>query len=98
MIDMNGTMPGETNGPMHDAFDGLGLDGLVCPGLFYSTLSGDGVLSRIRTPGGLLTATQAALVAEVAERFAGGTLAITNRANLKLRALADRLPGEVLVR
>ena len=71
--------------------------GLACPGVFYPTQSGDGVLSRIRTPGGLLTARQAALVADVADRFAGGTVTITNRANLQLRALADRLPGDVLL-
>jgi ferredoxin-nitrite reductase len=74
------------------------FDGLVCPGVFYPTRSGDGVLSRIRTPGGLVSAEQCALVAEIADRYAAGLVTITNRGNLQLRALADQLPDDVLIR
>lgn len=76
-----------------DEFD---LDPLACPGVFYPTLAADGVLSRIRTPGGLLTARQCRLLAAIAETFAGGQTRITNRANVQLRALEDRLPDVVL--
>lgn len=78
-----------------DEFD---LEPLACPGVFYPTLAADGVLSRIRTPGGLVTATQCRLVAEIADAFANGVVTVTNRANLQLRALTEQLPGDVLVR
>lgn len=81
---------------MTDRSAAPGFDGLVCPGVFYPVQSGDGVLSRIRTPGGLVTAEQCVLVARIADRFAGGTVTVTNRANFQLRALADRLPDDVL--
>lgn len=80
------------------AVDAFELDPLACPGVFYPTQALDGVLSRIRTPGGLLTATQARVLADVAEAYAGGTLTVTNRANVQLRALDERLPVEVLRR
>ncbi len=76
--------------------DEFTLDPLACPGVFYPTLAADGVLSRIRTPGGLLTARQCRLLAAIAGTYAGGRAAITNRANIQLRALQDRLPDVVL--
>lgn len=78
-----------------DSFD---LSPLACPGLFYATTSGDGILSRIRTPGGLVTSAQCALIADIADEFASGVVTVTNRANLQLRALEDRLPADILRR
>jgi ferredoxin-nitrite reductase len=96
-MDVNrGEMAPEPHDGPDAAPDAASFDGLVCPGVFYPVQSGDGVLSRIRTPGGMLTSEQCALVAEIADRFAGGTVSVTNRANLQLRALADRLPNDVL--
>jgi precorrin-3B synthase len=42
---------------------------------------------RIRVPGGRLTAEQLAVVADAARRGGGGTIEITNRANLQLRGV-----------
>ncbi len=57
----------------------------ACPGLFYTTPAQDGMLFRIRVPGGSLTATQALEIADIADRHSEGMLHITNRANLQIR-------------
>ena len=61
------------------------LSSLACPGLFYSTPARDGVLSRIRIPGGIFYSQQAHAIAEFADRFGGGYIHITNRANIQIR-------------
>ncbi|MDF5733867.1 MAG: precorrin-3B synthase [Rhizonema sp. PD38] len=63
------------------------LSTLTCPGLFYSTPARDGVLSRIRIPGGIFYSQQADAIAEFADRFGGGYIHITNRANIQIRQL-----------
>lgn len=65
----------------------------VCPGLFYATPARDGIISRIRIPGGILNSTQAYLVAEFAESFGEGYVHVTNRANLQIRQAEAILPS-----
>lgn len=67
----------------------------VCPGLFYATPARDGILSRIRIPGGILNSQQGRVVAEFAERFGEGYVHVTNRANLQIRKTQGVTP-EVL--
>jgi ferredoxin-nitrite reductase len=57
----------------------------ACPGLFYTTPAQDGLLFRIRVPGGCLTATQALAIADIADCQSEGILHITNRANIQIR-------------
>lgn len=57
----------------------------VCPGLFYATPARDGVLIRLRIPGGVLNGAQVAAIARVAQAWGCDTLQVTNRANLQLR-------------
>ncbi len=61
-----------------------------CPGLFCPTVAQDGVLSRIRVPGGLLNAEQCRILAELSDRL-GGSIDVTNRANLQIRGLREGL-------
>ncbi len=63
------------------------LSSLTCPGLFYSTPARDGVISRIRIPGGIFSSQQADAIARVADRFGGGYVHITNRANIQIRSV-----------
>jgi precorrin-3B synthase len=49
----------------------------------------DGGICRIKLPGGLLLADQAEAVADAAERFAGGVIEATNRANLQIRGIGS---------
>jgi ferredoxin-nitrite reductase len=67
----------------------------VCPGLFYATPARDGILSRIRIPGGILNSQQGRVLAEFAERFGEGYVHVTNRANLQIRKTQGVTP-EVL--
>jgi ferredoxin-nitrite reductase len=65
----------------------------ACPGLFYATPVQDGILSRLRIPGGILTAQQCEAIAQLSECY--GPVQVTNRANLQLRSAAA-LPPTVL--
>lgn len=57
----------------------------ACPGLFYPTSAKDGTLYRLRIPGGILHQEQCRAIADIADRFGGGCVDVTNRANLQLR-------------
>ncbi len=49
----------------------------------------DGALARIRLPGGMISASQLATLAEAAETFGAGTLELTTRGNVQIRGIAD---------
>lgn len=68
----------------------------TCPGLFCPTSAQDGLLSRIRIPGGLLNGQQCEAIANLSNQFCNGFVQITNRANLQLRGLQADLPIEAL--
>ncbi|MCY1391572.1 Sulfite reductase [ferredoxin] [compost metagenome] len=59
----------------------------ACPGLLRIVTALDGGISRIKLPGGVLTAIQAEAVASAAERYAGGVIEATNRGNLQIRGI-----------
>ncbi|WP_251071468.1 cobalamin biosynthesis protein CobG [Streptomyces sp. ISL-43] len=63
--------------------------GDACPGALRLHAADDGFLARVRIPGGLLSAAQAAALAEAADRFGDGHLELTSRGNVQLRALTD---------
>ena len=71
------------------------LESSPCPGLYCPIVAQDGVLSRIRLPGGLLSAEQCRVLAEVSQRL-GGTIDITNRANVQIRGLQAGLSAASL--
>ncbi|HEY9810984.1 MAG TPA: precorrin-3B synthase [Halomicronema sp.] len=68
---------------------------ITCPGLFYGTSTFDGILSRIRTAGGMLNSQQALAVANFSEEFADGFIQLTNRANFQFRGVSKNLPARV---
>jgi precorrin-3B synthase len=61
-----------------------------CPGALRPMETGDGLLARVRAPGGRLSLDQAAAVAEAAFRCGNGIIGLTARANLHLRGLSER--------
>ncbi|WP_229830941.1 precorrin-3B synthase [Actinoplanes ianthinogenes] len=71
----------------------------ACPGALRLHAAADGLLARVRLPGGLLTGAQLRSLRELAEKFGDGRLELTSRANVQLRGLqasdavrlADRL-------
>jgi ferredoxin-nitrite reductase len=69
---------------------------VTCPGLFSPTSAQDGILSRIRVPGGILNGTQCEAIALLANQYGNGLVQVTNRANLQLRGLETKLPSDAL--
>jgi precorrin-3B synthase len=59
-----------------------------CPNLYEPMASGDGLLVRVKPPGGIVPAQAAMLLAEASERFGNGIVSLTNRANLQFRGLS----------
>ncbi|MHC8375264.1 precorrin-3B synthase [Pseudomonas sp. MDT1-16] len=62
----------------------------ACPGLLRIVQALDGGICRIKLNGGSITADQADAVADAAERFAGGAIEATNRANLQIRGIGQQ--------
>ncbi|MHC8370057.1 precorrin-3B synthase [Pseudomonas sp. MDT1-85] len=61
----------------------------ACPGLLRIVPALDGGICRIKLNGGSISAAQAEAVASAAERFAGGVIEATNRANLQIRGIGS---------
>ncbi|MEV4436738.1 cobalamin biosynthesis protein CobG [Streptomyces sp. NPDC049585] len=70
----------------------------ACPGALRLHAADDGALARVRLPGGLLTAHQAAALADAAEALGDGHLDLTSRGNVQLRGLADACGAELAAR
>ncbi|AVH71030.1 precorrin-3B synthase [Nostoc sp. 'Lobaria pulmonaria (5183) cyanobiont'] len=68
----------------------------TCPGLFYATPAADGILSRVRIPGGIISSQQCRAIADIAEQHGGGYIDVTNRANLQVREIRTGINAEVL--
>ncbi|MEG4587410.1 precorrin-3B synthase [Microcoleus sp. MOSTC5] len=67
----------------------------TCPGLFYGSRARDGILSRMRIPGGILNAQQCRTIADLVDRYSTGCLQVTNRANLQIRDLNSPVSDEL---
>ena len=61
----------------------------ACPGALQVHQAVDGALARIRLPGGVLAAAQLAALADTSDRLGSGTLELTARGNLQIRAITD---------
>jgi precorrin-3B synthase len=59
----------------------------ACPSVVAPMEAADGMLMRVRLPGGTITPAGIQAVADVAERFGSGTVELTARANLQIRGL-----------
>lgn len=60
-----------------------------CPGAHRPMPSGDGLVVRVRPPLGEVTPAQLRGLADLAERFGTGRIALTGRANLQLRGVSE---------
>jgi ferredoxin-nitrite reductase len=66
-------------------------------GLFYVAPAQDAFMTRLRFPGGLITAHQMRGVADIAEQFGGGYADVTTRANLQVREIPARHATDVVM-
>jgi precorrin-3B synthase len=62
----------------------------ACPGLLRVVQALDGGICRIKLDGGCIRADQAIVVAQAAQRYAGGVIEATNRANLQIRGIGGQ--------
>lgn len=69
-----------------------------CPGLRRPFLADDGILVRLRVPGGRLATSTLTELMAVAQEFGAPYLQLTSRGNLQLRALPDPLPEQFVAR
>lgn len=60
----------------------------LCPGLLRPWIADDGALVRVRVPGGQLSALALQGLLDVATTYGDGTVHLTSRANLQVRAIA----------
>jgi precorrin-3B synthase len=60
-----------------------------CPGALAPMRTGDGLLVRIRVPGGRLDLARLAAIADCAALFGNGIIEISSRANLQLRGIDE---------
>ncbi len=65
-------------------------------GLFYVAPSQNAFMLRLRLPGGIVSAAQALGIADLAERYGGGYINVTTRANLQIREIGAAHPIDVL--
>ena len=63
-----------------------------CPGVLRPHLAQDGVVVRIRVPGGQTTGRALGRLSRIAQEFGSGDLQLTSRAGLQLRGLPDPVP------
>jgi precorrin-3B synthase len=61
----------------------------ACPGALQVHQAADGALLRVRLPGGMITAAQLTALADASNEFGSGTLELTARGNIQLRAITD---------
>ena len=61
----------------------------ACPGALRTHRAADGLLVRLRLPGGRLSAASARGLAEAAQRHADGAVHLTSRGNLQLRGVRE---------
>jgi precorrin-3B synthase len=64
-------------------------DADACPGALQVHQAADGALVRVRLPGGMITAAQLSALSSVSSGFGSGTLELTTRGNVQLRAITD---------
>lgn len=60
-----------------------------CPGALSTHQAADGALARVRLPGGLLTSVQLQVLAHCAAELGNGSIELTSRGNMQLRAVTD---------
>lgn len=67
-----------------------------CPGAWRPMISGDGLVIRVRPFRSELTAAQALVLCNLAQRYGNGVIDLTSRANLQIRGVAEADHGALL--
>ncbi|CAD5198805.1 precorrin-3B synthase [Pseudomonas sp. FEN] len=75
---------------MNERLPTIAIRPSACPGLLRIVPALDGGICRIKLAGGVIDSAQAQAVARAAERYAGGVIEATNRANLQIRGIGKQ--------
>lgn len=67
-----------------------------CPGIYKLSKMKDGLLARIRVPGGILSSSQIRALSFAAQTYGNGIIDLTNRANIQLRGIKEGATEELL--
>ena len=67
-----------------------------CPGIYTLAEMKDGLLARLRVPGGRLSAKNLRVIATAANQYGNGTLDLTNRSNLQIRGIKQASSGKII--
>jgi ferredoxin-nitrite reductase len=70
----------------------------ICPDIYHPAVARDGLLTRLRIPGGILNVAQCREIVGLLETTGLGDVRVTNRANLQLRGLDRDLEPELLAK
>jgi ferredoxin-nitrite reductase len=68
----------------------------ICPDIYHPAVARDGLLTRLRIPGGVLNVAQLGAIEQLLTATGLDYIQVTNRANLQLRALTEDLDRGVL--
>ncbi len=68
----------------------------ICPDIYHPAVARDGLLTRLRIPGGVLNVAQCMAIEQLLAATSLDYIQVTNRANLQLRALTEDIDKEVL--
>jgi len=70
----------------------------ICPDIYHPAMARDGLLTRLRIPGGVVNELQCQTIAQLLETIGLESVQVTNRANLQLRSLTQDLDRDLLAK
>ncbi len=70
----------------------------ICPDIYHPAVARDGLLTRLRIPGGVLNEVQCLEIADLLDTIGIEYIQVTNRANLQLRGLSRDLDQGLLIK
>ncbi len=74
----------------------MSVERSICPDIYHPAIARDGLLTRLRIPGGRLDVAQCLATIHLLETTGLEYIQVTNRANLQLRGLAEDLSRQLL--
>jgi ferredoxin-nitrite reductase len=76
----------------------VSLERAICPDIYHPAIARDGLLTRLRIPGGRLDTAQCVAIEQLLVATGLDYIQVTNRANLQLRALTQDIDRELLTK
>jgi ferredoxin-nitrite reductase len=83
---------------MGKELDSVSVERSICPDIYHPAIARDGLLTRLRIPGGVLTQVQCQTIAQLLVAIGLEYVQVTNRANLQLRSLSQDLDRDLLTK